>query len=346
MYHKISLLTMMVAGILSIHADNTLPKYVMQPDSKIFVAGHNGLVGSALIRRLNELGFKNIITRTSKELDLRNQAQTDQFFKIEKPEFVFLAAAKVGGIKANYTYPAEFIYNNLMIEANVIHASYQHGVKKLLLLGSSCIYPRDCPQPMREEYLLTGPLEITNEAYAVAKIAGLKLVEYYNKQFGTNYISCMPTNLYGPGDNFNLETSHVLPALIRKFCAATDTKEPSVPLWGSGSARREFLYIDDLADACVFLMQNYVGDTHVNVGTGSDITIDGVARIIKQESGFTGEIKYDRTTADGTPQKLLDVTMLKNLGWTAKTSLEEGIKKTIAWYKEHVSTRETTCQTH
>lgn len=303
----------------------------MEKNAKIYIAGHRGLVGSAMLRKLQAEGYANLLVRTSKELDLRRQADVDAFFDQERPEYVFLAAAKVGGILANSTYKAEFIYDNIMIAANVIHASYRAGVKKLLNLGSSCIYPKHAPQPMKEEYLLTGPLEPTNEPYAIAKIAAIKLCRYYNEQFGTNFISVMPTNLYGPNDNFDLETSHVLPALIRKFHEAKMAKMPSVDLWGSGEPFREFLYSDDLADACVYLMKRYnyhdIGD-FINIGTGTDIKIRDLAAIIQSKIGYDGIIEQDLSKPDGTPKKLLDVSHLKKLGWKHKTSLEEGVELT------------------
>jgi len=309
----------------------------MDKASRIFVAGHRGLVGSAILRRLQSEGYCNFILKTHEELDLENQRQVHDLFEKERPEFVFLAAAKVGGILANNTYPADFIYNNLIIAANVIYAAQKFGVKKLLFLGSSCIYPKFAPQPMKEEYLLTGELEPTNEPYAVAKIAGIKLCQSYNRQYGTDYISVMPTNLYGPFDNFDLETSHVLPALIRKFHDAKTSGKPSVTLWGSGSPYREFLHVDDLAEACVFLMNNYNKSEIVNIGTGRDITIKELAEMIKGIVGFGGEIIWDRTKPDGTPRKLLDVTRLESLGWKAKTSLRDGIAKTYEWFVKNQS---------
>jgi GDP-L-fucose synthase len=307
----------------------------MNKTSRIYVAGHRGLVGSAIYRRLVSEGYTNLVTRTSKELDLTRQAEVEAFFEKEKPEYVFLAAAKVGGILANNTYPADFIYRNIMIQTNIIHSSYQHGIKKLLFLGSSCIYPKFCPQPMKEEYLLTGLLEPTNEPYAVAKIGGIKMCQSYNRQYGTNYISVMPTNLYGPFDNFDLETSHVLPALIRKFHEAKITQIPSATIWGTGTARREFLYIEDLADACVFLMGRYDGSEIVNIGTGAEISISDLATLIKEVVGYQGGIVYDRTKPDGTPRKLLDVSRMGSIGWHAKTGLREGIVKTYDWYTKH-----------
>ena len=333
----------------------------MNKSSKIYVAGHRGLVGSAIYSRLKSHGFSNLIVRTSKELNLTRQDEVEAFFKKERPEYVFLAAAKVGGILANNTYPADFIYSNLMIQNNVIHNSYTNNVKKLLFLGSSCIYPKLAPQPMKEEYLLTGELEPTNEPYALAKIAGLKMCQSFNRQYGTNYISVMPTNLYGPNDNFNIETSHVLPALIRKFHEAkvriTNRSEveglrpeaisssvhlppsnlsppsSSVTIWGTGTPRREFLYIDDLSDACVFLMENYDGTEIVNIGVGEDISISEVAALIKEVVGYQGEVVYDSTKPDGTPRKLLDVSRLNSLGWKVKTDLREGITRTYEWFK-------------
>jgi GDP-L-fucose synthase len=389
----------------------------MQFDSNIYIPGHRGLVGSAILRKLKEHGYTSLITRTSRQLDLRNQAATERFFKKERPDYVFLAAAKVGGILANDTYRAEFIYDNIMIAANVIHASYTYGVKKLLNLGSSCIYPKMAPQPMKEEFLLTGELEPTNEPYAIAKISAIKLCRYYNEQYGTNFISVMPTNLYGPNDNFDLETSHVLPALIRKFHLGKLLRQVKgkaqyneiikdlqrfpigfnlnlnlnlnldsvdsdlnlnlekigitseyVRLWGSGSPYREFLYVDDLAEACLFLMNNYkamrpapgdmprVSDSSryalssmrhaadaegiadfINVGTGKDITIKALAEMVKEIVGFEGEIEWDPTKPDGTPKKLLDVSKISSLGWKPKVGLEEGIKRTYNWYLKSVN---------
>ena len=307
----------------------------MDHNLRIYVAGHRGLVGSAIIHQLESQGCCNIITRTHHELDLRDQAAVNAFFEQEKPDYVFLAAAKVGGILANNTYRAEFIYDNLMIELNVIHAAYKNGVKKLLFLGSSCIYPRNCPQPICEEYLLTSALEKTNEPYAIAKIAGLKLCEAYNYQYGTKFIACMPTNLYGPGDNFDLNNSHVIPALIRKCMTAKKQNEPTVTLWGSGRPYREFLYVDDLADACVFLMQHYDGHEVLNVGTGTDITIGELAQLIKELVGYQGDIVQDTSKPDGTPRKLLNVDKLTKVGWHAQTALKSGLAKTIEWCEQH-----------
>lgn len=304
----------------------------MQKHSKIYVAGHNGMVGSAIVRALKNHGFSDIIVRSSKELNLTRQNEVENFFTYEKPEYVFLAAAKVGGIYANSTYPAEFIYDNLMIECNVIHASYQNKVRKLLFLGSSCIYPKLSPQPIKEEYLLSGYLEPTNEAYAIAKISGIELCKFYREQYGCDFISVMPTNLYGPNDNFHLENSHVLPALIRKFHEAKINNYDKVVVWGTGKARREFLYVDDLAEACIFLMKEYSGETHLNIGTGMDLEIKELAEIIKNIVNYKGEIVYDFLKPDGTPQKLLDVSKINKIGWKAKTDLLDGITKTYQWY--------------
>jgi GDP-L-fucose synthase len=307
----------------------------MERNSKIYIAGHRGLVGSALLRKLQEEGHTNLVTRTSKELDLRRQADVEAFFAHEMPEYVFLAAGTVGGIIANSTYKAEFIYDNIMIAANVIDAAHKFKAKKLLNLGSSCIYPKLAPQPMKEEYLLTGLLESTNEAYAIAKIAAIKLCRYYNEQYAANFISVMPTNLYGPNDNFDLETSHVLPALIRKFYEAKTSHQESVTLWGSGKPYREFLYVDDLADACIFLMDKYdfndIGE-FINIGTGKDVTIRELAELVKRIVGYEGDIRHDLTKPDGTPKKLLDVSRLQSLGWNAKTNLEEGIRRTYEFF--------------
>jgi len=304
----------------------------MYRNSKIYVAGHRGMVGSAIVRNLHEKGLTNIIGKNSKELDLTRQLDVEKFFKTERPEYVFLAAAKVGGIHANNTYPAEFIYNNLMIESNIIHSAYKFGVKKLLFLGSSCIYPKMAQQPIKEEYLLSSLLEPTNEAYAIAKITGIELCKFYRRQYGCDFISAMPTNLYGINDNFDLETSHVMPALIRKFHEAKINDEKEVVMWGTGKPRREFLYADDLADASVYLMENYNDELHVNVGTGEDVEIRELALLVKDIVGFRGEVVNDISKPDGTPRKLLDVTRLKMLGWTYKVSLNEGIKKAYEWY--------------
>ncbi len=347
----------------------------MELDSKIYVAGHKGLVGSAIHRKLKGKGYRNIIGRTREELDLERQAQVESFFQEQRPEYVFLAAARVGGIWANNSFPAEFIYSNIMVQTNVIHAAYRSGARKLLFLGSSCIYPKHCPQPMKEEYLLTGPLEPTNEPYAVAKIAGIQACQSYNRQYGTNFISVMPTNLYGPNDNFNLETSHVIPALIRKFHLAKlavqedwegiqrdearyghipedirtamglSVRDPesamrnaqSVILWGTGSPRREFLHVDDVADACVFLMNHYDDSDIINVGSGKDVSIAELALIVKDIVGYTGDIEYDTEKPDGTPQKLLDVSKLRALGWEPNLSLEAGIRQTYEWYCENAA---------
>jgi GDP-L-fucose synthase len=297
----------------------------MNLTDKIYVAGHRGMVGSAIVRRLQKAGYTNIVTRFSAELDLRNQHQVMDFFDTEKPDYVFLAAAKVGGILANNTFRAEFLYDNLMMQANVIHQSYQHGVKKLLFLGSSCIYPKLAPQPLKEEYLLTGLLEPTNEPYAIAKIAGIKMCDAYRAQYGVPYISAMPTNLYGPNDNYDLKSSHVLPALIRKFYEAKLTNQPEVVMWGTGSPLREFLHVDDLADACFFLMENFDEPGPVNVGVGEDVTILELAQIVQEAIGYQGKITHDLTKPDGTPRKLMDVNKLTQLGWKAKIGLKEGI---------------------
>src|SRR5690606_16664548 len=297
----------------------------MKKTDKIYVAGHRGMVGSAIVRKLQKEGYTNIVTRTSKELDLRDQAAVNAFFAQEKPDVVVLAAAKVGGIHANNVYRAEFLYDNLMIECNVIHASHMNGVDRLLFLGSSCIYPKLAPQPLKEESLLTGLLEQTNEPYAIAKIAGIKLAESYRRQYGRNYISAMPTNLYGPNDNYDLNNSHVLPALIRKFHTAKVTGAPSVEVWGTGSPMREFLHVDDLADACFFLLQNYTDELFVNIGTGEDLTIKALAEMIKAIVGYAGELKWNTEKADGTPRKLMDVSRLHNMGWKHQIGLREGI---------------------
>jgi GDP-L-fucose synthase len=304
----------------------------MKCDARIWVAGHRGLAGSAICRALADRGFDTVITRTSSELDLRSASAVDAFVADEKPEYVFLAAAKVGGIFANDSFPADFIRDNLQIQTNVIDASYRHGVRKLCFLGSSCIYPRLAPQPIREDSLLTGPLESTNEWYAVAKIAGIKMCQAYHKQYGFNAISVMPTNLYGPGDNFDLQKSHVLPALLRKFDAAKQAAEPTVTIWGSGTPRREFLFVEDLADACCFLMENYDSPEIINVGVGEDLTIAELAMLIKDVVGFSGKIEHDRSKPDGTPRKLLDVSKLQSLGWKPRTALADGVRKTYEWY--------------
>lgn len=313
----------------------------MQPldrSKKIYVAGHRGLVGSALVRKLEKEGFPNIITKTHAELDLTRQAEVEKFFETEKPDYVILAAAKVGGIHANDTYPADFIMKNLQIECNVIDAAYKNKVQKLLFLGSSCIYPRQCPQPIKEEYLLSDYLEKTNEAYALAKIAGLKMCSYYNKQYGTNYISVMPCNLYGINDNFSLENSHVLPALMWKFHEAKMKGESTVTIWGSGKPLREFLNVDDLADACLFLMDNYEGDDFFNVGYGKEVTILELAELVKKTVGFEGEILMDASKPDGTMRKLTDISRIKALGWKPKISLEDGLKETYRWFRDKYET--------
>jgi GDP-L-fucose synthase len=309
----------------------------MDKDSKIYVAGHRGLVGSAIVRKLQQEGYGNLVTRTSRELDLREQAAVREFFDRERPEYVFLAAARVGGILANNTYPADFLYQNLMIEANVIESARLSGVKKLLFLGSTCIYPRMAAQPLKEEYLLTGPLETTNEWYAVAKIAGIKLCQACQRQYGARFISAMPTNLYGPEDNFDLESSHVMPALIRKFHEAKLRREPSVTVWGTGKPLREFLHVDDCAAACLFLMQHYDGEEIVNIGVGEDLSIAELAELVKKVVGFEGKIVYDPGKPDGTPRKLVDVSRINGLGWSAGIPLEAGIRATYQWYLEHVA---------
>ncbi|GAA4420493.1 GDP-L-fucose synthase [Nibrella viscosa] len=300
----------------------------MEKQAKLYIAGHRGMVGSAIVRRLKAEGFDNIVTRTSSELDLRQQAEVTDFFDQEKPDYVFLAAAKVGGIWANNTYRAEFLYDNLMIEANIIQAAHQSGVRKLMFLGSSCIYPKMAPQPLQEDSLLTGLLEPTNEPYAIAKIAGIKLCEAYRSQYGSNFISVMPTNLYGPNDNYDLQNSHVLPALIRKFHEAKVNNQPYVEVWGTGSPRREFLHADDLADACVFLMKNYNDEHFVNIGTGEDITIRELAEQIKETVGYEGELRWNTDKPDGTPRKLMDVSRLHAMGWRHRIELNEGLALT------------------
>jgi GDP-L-fucose synthase len=304
------------------------------PDARVYVAGHRGLVGSALLRRLRAEGYRNLVTRNSAELDLRDQGAVTRFFAAERPDFVFLAAAKVGGILANARHPAEFLYDNLLIAANVIHAAHLAGVKKLLNLGSSCIYPKHAPQPLREDYLLTGPLEETNRAYAVAKIAAIELCDSYRAQYGHDFISAMPTNLYGPHDNFDLETSHVLPALIRKMHEAKVARAPAVSVWGSGTPRREFLHVDDLADACVFLMRRVSQAGPINVGTGEDISICELADLVRRVVGYTGDLVFDASKPDGTPRKLMDVSKLKALGWRATIPLEAGVHDTYRWFQE------------
>ncbi|MAM27952.1 MAG: GDP-fucose synthetase [Flavobacteriaceae bacterium] len=303
----------------------------MEKSAKIYVAGHNGMVGAAIVRELKAEGYSNLIFKTSKELDLRNQEAVASFFSAEKPEYVFLAAAKVGGIVANDTYRAEFLYDNLMIQNNVIHQSYVEGVKKLLFLASSCIYPKMAPQPIKEAYLLTGLLEPTNEPYAIAKIAGVKMCESYNRQYGCNFISVMPTNLYGPNDNYDLKNSHVLPALLRKFHEAKVEQQPTVKAWGTGTPKREFLHVADLAKACLHLMNTYEGNVSVNIGTGKDISIKELTQLIKTIVGYTGEILWDTSKPDGTPRKLLDISLIQKLGWEPTIELEEGVTKV---YKE------------
>jgi GDP-L-fucose synthase len=302
---------------------------MMEKSAKIFVAGHKGMVGSAIVRKLESEGFLNLVLKTSNELDLRNQVAVDNFFADEKPEYVFLAAAKVGGILANDTYRADFLYENLMIESNVIHQSYRYKVKKLLFLGSSCIYPKIAPQPLKEEYLLSGFLEETNEPYAIAKIAGIKLCENYRRQYGCNFISAMPTNLYGPNDNYDLNNSHVIPALIKKFCDAYTNQEQEVIVWGSGNPKREFLYVDDMAEACLFLMLNYSDLPFVNVGTGKEITIKELAHLMQEITSYQGKIVFDASKPDGTPRKLMDVSRIHQLGWKHSTDLNVGLKRVI-----------------
>ena len=305
----------------------------MNKQSKIYIAGHRGLVGSALVRKFQELGYDNLILKTRSELNLLNQQEVADFFVVEKPEYVFLAAAKVGGIGANSTYPADFVYENMMIQTNIIHSAYKNNTKKLLFLGSSCIYPKMAEQPIKEESLLTGELEPTNDAYAIAKIAGIKMCQAYNKQYGTNYISVMPTNLYGPNDNFDLEKSHVFPALIRKLHEAKINNEAEVVVWGTGTPIREFLYVDDLAEACIYLMDNYNDDKIVNIGTGVGVTIRELAESIAKVVGYEGKLVFDTSKPDGTPIKINDVGYLNSLGWKAKTDLLSGIEKTYNWYK-------------
>ena len=307
----------------------------MLKDAKIYVAGSNGMVGSAIVRALKAKGYINIVVKSSKELDLKNQQAVHDFFNQEQPEYVFLAAAKVGGIHANNSYPATFIYDNLMIQSNVIQAAYEFNVKKLLFLGSSCIYPKFAPQPIKEEYLLTGSLEPTNEAYAIAKIAGLKMCQFYKQQYGCNFISAMPTNLFGINDNFNLENSHVLPALLRKFIEAKQNNKQEVTIWGSGTPKREFLFVDDLAEACLFLMENYNGNETVNIGTGEDVSIKELAETIMKIVGFEGNLIFDASKPDGAPRKLLNVSKINTLGWKHQTNLEEGIQKTLNWIQKN-----------
>jgi len=306
----------------------------MNKTDKIYVAGHRGMVGSAIVRKLKKEGYSNLILRTSAELDLRNQAQVNRFFETEKPQFVFLAAAKVGGIMANNLYRADFLYDNLMIESNIIHAAHIYQTEKLLFLGSSCIYPKMAPQPLKEEYLLSDYLEYTNEPYAIAKIAGIKLCENYQKQYGSNFISAMPTNLYGPNDNYDLNNSHVLPALMRKFHQAKINGESQVEVWGSGKPKREFLHVDDLAEACLFLMRDYNGTQWLNIGSGEDISIKDLALLIQKVVGFEGELKFDSSKPDGTPRKLMDVSRLKKLGWSYQIELEEGLRKVYSEVKQ------------
>ena len=308
----------------------------MEKGSKIYIAGHRGMVGSAIKRKLEREGYNNFVLRTSNELDLKDQLAVRDFFSVEKPEYVFLAAAKVGGILANNSYRGEFLYDNLMIQNNVIHESYKNAVKKLMFLGSSCIYPKMAPQPLKEEYILTGPLEYTNEPYAIAKIAGIKLCDAYRAQYGCNFISVMPTNLYGPNDNYDLTTSHVLPALLRKFHEAKEKGEKQVIVWGSGTPKREFLHVDDLAEACFFLMQCYNEPGLINIGVGEDMSIKELATLIKKVTGFTGNIVFDTSKPDGTPRKLMDVSKLHRLGWKASIDLEQGIEKV---YYEHFGER-------
>lgn len=309
----------------------------MDPHSRIYVAGHRGLAGSAILRRLEAEGCEHLIAASRERLDLRNERAVEEFFAREQPEYVFLAAAKVGGILANSKQPAEFLRDNLAIQTNVIHAAWKHGVRKLMFLGSSCIYPKFAPQPIREEYLLTGPLEPTNDAYAIAKIAGIRMCQAYRQQYGFAAISLMPTNLYGPGDNFDLQSSHVLPALVRKFHEAAEGKAPEVVIWGTGTPRREFLHVDDLADAAVFLMRNYDSAEILNVGTGRDLSIAELAETIARITGYRGRLVFDASKPDGTPRKVLDVSRLESLGWKARIPLEEGIRRTYQWYLEQAA---------
>lgn len=307
----------------------------LQKHSRIYVAGHGGLVGSAICRRLRREGYGAILTATRSQLDLTDQAAVRTFFRSEKPEFVFLAAAKVGGIHANNTYPAEFIHENLIIQDNIIHQSWRNGVKKLLFLGSSCIYPRECPQPMKEEYLLTGPLEPTNQWYAIAKIAGIRMCQAYHRQYGMNAVSVMPTNMYGPGDNFDLQSSHVLPALIRKIHEAKTAGRAEVELWGTGKPQREFLHVDDFAAACLFLMKYYDSPEIINVGSGEEVTIRELAGLVQEVVGYRGKVRFNRDMPDGTPKKLLDISRITALGWQAEKKLAEGIAETYAWFTEN-----------
>ena len=308
----------------------------MEKTDKIYVAGHRGLVGSAIVRNLKAKGYENVIGRTHKELDLKDQAAVRAFFEQEKPDVVVLAAAKVGGINANNTTPADFAYENMQIQCNVIECCHRYHVKKLLFLGSTCIYPRMAPQPIPEDALLTGSLEVTNEAYAIAKIAGLEMCKFFKRQYGDDFISCMPTNLYGPYDNYDLQGSHVMPAMIRKFHEAKVQGAPTVELWGTGTPLREFLYVDDMADACVFLLENYEGEQHVNIGTGKEVTIKQLAETVKRVVGYEGEIVWNKDMPDGTPRKLTDVTKLHSLGWNHKVELEEGVQLAYDWFKENV----------
>ncbi len=308
----------------------------MDKSDKIYVAGHRGLVGSAIVRNLKEKGYTNIIGKTHKELDLTNQQSVREFFENERPDIVILAAAKVGGINANNTTPAEFAYENMQIQCNVIKCAHDYKVKKLLFLGSTCIYPRLAPQPIPEDALLTGPLEETNEAYAIAKISGLEMCKFFKRQYGDNFISCMPTNLYGPHDNYDLSGSHVMPAMIRKFHDAKQNNSRNVELWGTGAPLREFLYVDDMADACVFLLENYDGEQHVNIGTGKEVTIKELAEAVRRVVGFEGDIIWNKDMPDGMPRKLTDVTKIHKLGWTHKVELEEGIKLAYDWFKENI----------
>lgn len=310
---------------------------MLNKTDKIYVAGHRGLVGSAIVRNLKKKGFTNIIGRTHKELDLCNQTAVRTFFETERPDVVVLAAAKVGGINANNTIPAEFAYENMQIQCNVIKACHDYKVKKLLFLGSTCIYPKMAPQPIPEDALLTGPLETTNEAYAIAKIAGLEMCKFFKRQYGDDFISCMPTNLYGPYDNYDLSGSHVMPAMIRKFHEAKENNSPAVELWGSGSPLREFLYVDDMADACVFLLENYSGEQHVNIGTGKELTIKELAEKVQKAVGYTGKIIWNSEMPDGTPRKLTDVSKLHSLGWNHKVNLDEGIALAYQWFKDNVA---------